>query len=95
MPSLFLSYPPKLDVSGEIESVMSDLHYLRKGSADVAQLHYRSKEFDNLIDKALRDPKKPPIQHALLDRLKIMKELHGNAMRLLDPIMRDAVKNER
>jgi hypothetical protein len=95
LPKVFWSYPARLDVSGGIESVMSDLHYLRKGSADVAQLHFFSKEFDNLIDKAHGDASSPKIQPDLLNRLKNMKQLHGNAMRLLEPIMQDAVKDER
>jgi hypothetical protein len=34
----------KLGASVGIESVMPDLHYLRKGSADVAQLYAFTKE---------------------------------------------------
>jgi hypothetical protein len=95
VPKEFWSYPARLDVSGGIESVMTDLHYLRKGSADVAQLHFFSKEFDKLIDKAHGDASSPRIQPDLLNRLKNMKQLHGNAMRLLEPVMQDAVKDER
>jgi len=44
--------PLKLNVSGGIEAVMSELHYLRKGASDVAQLEYFAREFDTYIDKA-------------------------------------------
>jgi hypothetical protein len=88
-------YPAKLELSRGIDGVMSDLHYLRRGSADVAQLDAQAIEFDKLIEKAGRAKIKPRIQPALLARLKAMKELHGNAVRLLAPVMQDAANEER
>jgi hypothetical protein len=88
-------YPAKLELSRGIDGVMSDLHYLRRGSADVAQLDAQAIEFDKLIEKAGREKIKPRIQPALLARLKAMKELHGNAVRLLAPVMQDAANEER
>jgi hypothetical protein len=85
----------KLSVSGEIASVMSDLHYLRKGSADVAQLDAFSKEYDMLIDKAVINETQDGVHGELAKRLENMKRLHANAIRLLGPLVSDAVDNER
>jgi hypothetical protein len=88
-------YPAKLELSRGIDGVMSDLHYLRKGSADVAQLDAQAIEFDKLIEKAGRETIKPRIQPDLLARLQVMKQLHDNAVRLLGPVMDDAANEER
>jgi hypothetical protein len=85
----------KLSVSGEIDSVMSDLHYLRKGSADVAQLDAFSKEYDMLIDKAVINETQDGVHGELARHLENMKKLHANAARLLGPLVSDAVDNER
>ena len=47
-----------LDASGRIENVISDLHYLKTGSGDVAQLDFFTRYFDAYLNRALR--KMPP-----------------------------------
>jgi hypothetical protein len=44
----------KLDATASIESAMSDLHYLKVGSGDVAQLDFFIRDFDAYLNKALR-----------------------------------------
>jgi hypothetical protein len=44
----------KLDATASIESAMSDLHYLKVGSRDVAQLDFFIRDFDAYLNKALR-----------------------------------------
>ena len=44
----------KLDAAVSIESAMSDLHYLKVGSGDVAQLDFFTRYFDAYLNRALR-----------------------------------------
>jgi hypothetical protein len=92
----------KMNVSRTIEDVMSDLHYLRKGSSDVAQLHSFIKEFDTYIDKIFKGAVKdqpvslnPIVRNEIERRLMNLKQLCADASRHLDPIIQDAVRHER
>jgi hypothetical protein len=42
----------KLDMVVGIEGVMSDLHYLKAGSGDIAQLDFHARFFDAFLDQA-------------------------------------------
>jgi hypothetical protein len=75
----------KLNVPGTIEDVMSDLHYLRTGSSDVAQLDYFIKEFDSYIDKAAGVIERVRLYPELEKRLMNLKQLCTNASRHIDP----------
>lgn len=85
----------KLNISGGIESVMSDLHHLRKGSADVAQLAYCVKEFDAFVDKAASKLEWAEFHTQLGRRLGVMKQLHTEAVGHLDAIISAAAKEKR
>ena len=60
----------------------------------MAQLEYFAKEFDALIDKAASEGAQIPTRRAS-EALRNLKQLHGNAVGLVDPIVRNAVENER
>jgi hypothetical protein len=85
----------KLNVSRRIEAIMSDLHYLRNGSADVAQLDSFIEEYDAYIDKALYRSQAEIFYTELDRRLMNLKQVCANAWRHLDPLIQDAVTQER
>lgn len=100
----------KLNMAAGIESVMSDLHYLKRGAGDVAKLDFHVKDFDAYLDglstESLRRANLgTPIPHNATDldriyknvgdRLKDMRQLHANAERHLNPILAAAIERER
>ena len=92
----------KLDVVTGIEGVFNDLHYLQRGSGDVAQLDYHIRYFDAFLDQLNKPFTNARGQHELVqiyknvgDQLRRMQELHADAERHLDPIVRAAVAKER
>jgi hypothetical protein len=94
----------KLDLSTGIESVMQDLHYLKSGAGDLAQLDFHVRYFDAYLD-AVRDEglggvpynagKFAEIYKNIGDQLTHMRELHATAERHLAPIIDAAIKRER
>ena len=99
----------KLNMVGRIDDVMSDLHYLRAGSGDVAQLAYFANFFDAFVDNQTAiviESVKPPslgasksvleeFYSAVENQLKNMKQLHTNATRHLSPLIDSAIQKER
>jgi hypothetical protein len=100
----------KLNMAPGIESVMSDLHYLKRGAGDVAKLDFHVRDFDAYLDglntESLRRANLgTPIPHNATDldriyknvgdRLKDMRQLHANAERHLNPILAAAIERER
>ena len=99
----------KLNMVGRIDDIMSDLHYLRAGSGDIAQLAYFANFFDAFIDNqitatmAAAKPQglggsKSALEEsfsAVENQLKNMKQLHTNAVRRLSPLIDGAIQNER
>jgi len=90
----------KLNMEVGIENVMSDLHYLKAGAGDVAQLNYYVQYFDALLDTAksresLSSDEWLSLHNTIKAVLKAMLELHANAQRHLVPIIKAAVEKER
>lgn len=89
-----------LDVVVGIDDVMSDLHYLKAGTGDVAQLNYHVRFFNAFVamTKERRDFSKSELSsfYDEVERhLKNMQGLHSNAERHLTPIIDAAVARER
>jgi hypothetical protein len=94
----------KLDLSGGIESVMQDLHYLKSGAGDLAQIDFHVRYFDAYLDavhvKGLGGVPYSAgefgeIYKNIGDQLTHMRELHATAERHLNPIIDAAIKRER
>jgi len=92
----------KLNVSTEIDGVMPDLHYLKNGSGDVAQLDFQIRYFEAFLEQ-LSKPSRSKLEQAELnaihknvgDQLWRMLALLSNAERHLGPLLDDAVAKER
>jgi hypothetical protein len=93
----------KLDVRVGIESVMSDLHYLKNGSGDVAQLDYFTIDFNDILDQAEKSSVEKPYSEAKLeqfysligDKLRNIQKLCAEAVRHLTPVIDAAVEKGR
>jgi hypothetical protein len=91
----------KLEPSVGIESVMSELHYLKAGSGDVAQLDFFARFFDSYLDKTYAQSpftttEELDTYHTSVERqLKNMLQLCANAQRHLAPIVEAGLKKER
>jgi hypothetical protein len=99
----------KLEVTSGIEDVMPDLHYLRAGSGDVAQLAFLTKNFDTFLEQAhlkslarvttgnptpYGEPQLEEIYNNVGQRLELMQQLHDDADRHVAPIVSRAVARE-
>ena len=87
-----------------IDDVMSDLHYLKKGAGDIAQLDYFIKSHDALLDQAILISDQSisslplvedDIYTGVENHLRIIKQLFEAAQRLLTPILAAANEEER
>ena len=79
---------------------MSDLHYLRLGAGDIAQLDFHLRFFDAYLDMANARGLLPVGELAIFyssveSQLANMRALHGSAERHLAPIIDAAVAKER
>lgn len=108
LPNVVLIGPElKLNVVGRIDDVMSDLHYLRAGSGDIALLAYFANFFDAFINnqitatmQRLGDGKSDyselkEFYSSVANQLNNMKNLHTNATRHLSPLIDTAIQKER
>jgi hypothetical protein len=77
----------KLDEDCGIESVMSDLHYLKSGSRDIAQLDFRARLFDDYLDSKT-DEAELLVDDSIEGRLRTLRELHASAERHLKTAMK-------
>jgi hypothetical protein len=99
----------KLEISNGIEDVMPDLHYLRAGSGDIAQLAFLTRYFDTLLDQAhikslakakagslipYDDRECEDIYKNVGRQLELMRRLHFDADRRLAPVIDRAVARE-
>ena len=81
---------------------MPDLHYLKNGSGDVAQLDFQIRYFEAFLEQ-LSKPSRSKLEQAELnaihknvgDQLWRMLALLSNAERHLGPLLDDAVAKER
>jgi hypothetical protein len=98
----------KLNVVGRIDDTMSDLHYLRAGSADIAQLAYFANFFDAFVDNqtaaiiarsagslGASQSDLTEFYSAVENQLKNMKQLHTNTERHISPLIDVAIEQER
>ena len=90
----------KLDMAVGIEGVMADLHYLKAGSGDIAQLDFLVRLFNAFLDQAYT--RGSLTEEDLVDfydraklQLKSIKQVHANAERHLKPIVEAAARKER
>jgi hypothetical protein len=89
---LQLRAPLKLDARklGEdcgIEGVMSEVHYLRSGSGDIAKLDFQARSFDAYLDSKT-DEAELLVDDSIEDRLRTLRELHASAERDLNTAMK-------
>ena len=83
----------KLDEDCGIENVMSDLHYLERGSGDgsgsgdIAKLDFQARSFDAYLDSKT-DEAKLLVDDSIEDRLRTLRELHASAERDLNTAMK-------
>ncbi len=98
----------KLGAVGQVDAVMSDLHYLTAGAGDVAQLDTFARFFNAFVEnqaaaftqafKAKRFADAPGMGEfyaSVENQLRNMKQLHTNAERHLSPLIDGAVGKER
>jgi hypothetical protein len=93
----------KIDMSVGIEGAMSDLHYLKNGAGDVAQLDYCIKYFaahldgehTKSIEKTYKAEELDRIYKNIGEQLNNMRKLHANAERHVSSIIEAAIQKER
>jgi hypothetical protein len=97
-----------LDLQIGIDDVMPDLHYLRAGSGAVAQLDYQISYFDAFLQQwydkslfkattasALNQQEMETIYKTVEHQLSLIRQLHADAKRHLDPILQAALAKSR
>ena len=83
----------KLDEDCGIENVMSDLHYLERGSGDgsgsgdIAKLDFQARSFDAYLDSK-EDEAELLVDESIEGRLRTLRELHASAEHHLNAAMK-------
>jgi hypothetical protein len=85
----------RLDMATSIHDVLPDLHYLKAGSGDVAQLDHIIRIYKAGIERLIDTPELEVLYDYVERQLSVMSTLHANAERHIGPLVQRAIDGGR